>query len=136
MPARCRNSNPALAVALHEYASLLRRYLGNQRGAVSLMAGTLLLGIAFQLAGQQVVRAFIDAAQQGLTVLATYWSERVAWTATNRLRLDLTAHLLGLDAGFHQVHTPGELIERVDGDVNALAGFFSSFTVHLAGNLA
>jgi ATP-binding cassette, subfamily B, bacterial len=152
-----RGGRAGLAVALPEYWGLLRRYLGNQRGAGSLMAVSLLLGIALKLAGPQVVRTFIDAVQagapeaallraallflaisavqQGLTVLATYWSERVAWTATNRLRLDLTAQLVGLDLGFHQARTPGELIERVDGDVHALAGFFSSFAVHLIGNL-
>jgi len=64
-----------------------------------------------------------------------YWSERVAWTATNALRADLAAHLIGLDLSFHQAHTPGELIERVDGDVNALAGFFSSFVVRLVSSV-
>jgi ABC-type multidrug transport system fused ATPase/permease subunit len=72
--------------------------------------------------------------QQAMNVLANYWGERVAWTATNALRADLTAHLLRLDLGFHKQHTPGELIERVDGDVNALAGFFSSFVVQLVGS--
>jgi ATP-binding cassette, subfamily B, bacterial len=36
---------------------------------------------------------------------------------------------------FHKSNTSGSLIERVDGDVNALANFFSSFIIHLAGNL-
>ena len=151
-----RRMGGRVAVAVPDYWRLLRRYLGDQRGAVLLMAALLLLGIALQLAGPQVVRSFIDAVQagaaeaallraaflflavaglqQGVTVLATYWSERVAWAATNRLRLDLAARLLEMDLGFHQARTPGELIERVDGDVNALAGFFSSFAVHLAGN--
>jgi ATP-binding cassette subfamily B protein len=120
------------------------------------MSALLLASIGLQLVGPQVVRAFIDVArtdasegvliwaalafiavsiaQQAMNVLATYWSERVAWTATNALRADLAAHLLRLDQGFHKAHTPGELIERVDGDVNALAGFFSSFVVQLVGN--
>ena len=36
---------------------------------------------------------------------------------------------------FHKSHTSGALIERVDGDVNALANFFSSMIIHLFGNL-
>lgn len=36
---------------------------------------------------------------------------------------------------FHKSHTSGSLIERVDGDVNALANFFSSMIIHLVGNL-
>ncbi len=115
----------------------------------------LVISTAFQVAGPRVVRGFIDAAVGGapadslhrlaalfiavsgaaqvLRVLAAYWSEQVAWVATNALRLDLTAHLLSLDGGFHKTRTPGELIERVDGDVNDLAGFLSSFAGQLLG---
>ena len=146
-----------MKIPLSEYWQLLRRYLKHQRCAVLLMVVLLLVSIGLQLVGPQVVRAFIDAAragaservlvraalvfiavsvvQQVMSVLATYWSERVAWTATNDLRADLAAHLLRFDLGFHKARTPGEFIERVDGDVNALAGFFSSFVVRLVGSM-
>jgi len=71
---------------------------------------------------------------QGLAVAETYVAENVSWAATNALRADLLAHLLRLDATFHTAHTPGELIERVDGDVAALARFFSRFVVYVLGN--
>src|SRR3712207_2615767 len=35
---------------------------------------------------------------------------------------------------FHNVHTPGELIQRVDGDVGALTNFFSQFVIRILGN--
>ena len=35
---------------------------------------------------------------------------------------------------FHKKRTPGELIERIDGDVTALANFFSRFVVNVLGN--
>ena len=73
-------------------------------------------------------------AGQGLAVAETYVAENVSWTATNELRTDLVAHLLRLDAPFHTAHTPGELIERVDGDVSTLARFFSRFVVYVLGN--
>jgi ATP-binding cassette subfamily B protein len=60
---------------------------------------------------------------------------QVAWTATNALRIDLVAHLVRLDLGFHKTHPPGELIERVDGDVDALADFLSSFVIDLIGSV-
>ncbi|MCX6050097.1 MAG: ABC transporter ATP-binding protein [Chloroflexi bacterium] len=145
-----------MKIPTRAYWQLLQRYLAPQRGAVLLMSGLLLASISLQLTGPQVVRLFLDALQAGagipllirsallfigvtalqqvLSVGATYWSERVAWTATNQLRADLTAHLLQLDPSFHTAHTPGELIERVDGDVNELAGFFSSFIVQLVGS--
>lgn len=138
-------------IPIIRYWALLRQYLAPQRRAVGLMACLLLLSIGLQLTGPQVVRRFIDAVQRGadegvlvqvallflgvtvtqqmMKVFAGYWSERVAWTATNALRADLAAHLVRLDLSFHGVHTPGELIERVDGDVRELAAFFSSFAV-------
>ena len=73
-------------------------------------------------------------AGQGMAVAETYVAENVSWAATNALRADLLAHLLRLDATFHTAHTPGELIERADGDVATLARFFSRFVVSILGN--
>jgi len=55
--------------------------------------------------------------------------------ATNALRVDLVEHCLKLDLSFHKSRTPGELVERVDGDVNTLSRFFSQFTLYVLGNL-
>ncbi|MBC8077301.1 MAG: ABC transporter ATP-binding protein [Chloroflexales bacterium] len=73
-------------------------------------------------------------AGQGMAVAETYVAEHVSWAATNALRADLLAHLLRLDATFHTAHTPGELIERADGDVATLARFFSRFVISILGN--
>jgi ABC-type multidrug transport system fused ATPase/permease subunit len=140
------------------YTTLLRRYLGPQRGQAALLAMLLLGGIGLQLANPQIIRYFIDTTQSGgsraalrgaavlfiafalakqaLGLGTTYLSQQVSWNATNRLRKDLTLHLLRLDMAFHKTHTPGELIERVDGDVQALANFFSQFAVRVMGNTA
>lgn len=136
---------------------LLRAYLAPQRGRVALLAALLLGSIALQLAAPQAIRTLIDAAEAGATssVLlgaaglylalaaaqraagfgALYVGELVGWRATNGLRGDLAAHLLRLDMSFHKRHTPGELIERVDGDVGELGNFFSQFSVQVVGNL-
>src|SRR5205823_3127518 len=37
-------------------------------------------------------------------------------------------------ASFHAEHAPGELIERIDGDVSAIATFFSRFIVEVLGS--
>jgi ATP-binding cassette subfamily B protein/ATP-binding cassette subfamily C protein len=71
---------------------------------------------------------------QGMAVAETYLAEYVSWAATNALRADLLAHLLRLEASFHNAHTPGELIERADGDVATLARFFSRLTISVLGN--
>ena len=43
-------------------------------------------------------------------------------------------HCLRLDMSFHKAHAPGELIERLDGDVTALGNFFSQMVIRLFGN--
>ena len=56
-------------------------------------------------------------------MLVTWRATTAAWTTTNDLRLDMTRHVLGLDHEFHRRHTPGELIQRVDGDVTSVSEF-------------
>ncbi len=46
--------------------------------------------------------------------------KRVSELSAAQLRTDLMAHLMTLDMAFHQAHSPGTLIERVQGDVQAL----------------
>lgn len=135
---------------------LFRRYVGPHRGQAALLVVLLLASIALQLLNPQLLRYFIDSALAGadvralalaalafiavalatqvLTAAAQYVGEALGWSATNALRTDLTLHCLRLDLGFHKDRTPGELVERVDGDVTALAGFFSRFVVSVLGN--
>lgn len=139
-----------------QYSTLLATYLRPQRARVALLAVVLAGDIGLQLVNPQILRAFIDAAHAGaadstlatmavlfivvvlatqvVSSLATYCSEGVGWTATNNLRADLTRHCLRLDATFHQRHSPGALLERVDGDVAILSNFFSAFIVRVLGN--
>jgi ABC-type multidrug transport system fused ATPase/permease subunit len=121
-----------------------------------LLAATLCGAIGVQVVTPLVASRFIDRATaggalrtlialalltvglalvgQGLAIAETYVAENVSWTATNALRADLMTHLLRLDATFHTAHTPGALIERVDGDVATMARFFSRFVVYVLGN--
>ena len=87
-----------------------------------------LLGAAALFMGVAIVR-------QAIALTAVYVGENVAWTATNALRADLALHCLRLDMAFHKQHKPGELIERVDGDVNKLANFFSQLFIQLTSNV-
>ncbi|MBA3824203.1 MAG: ABC transporter ATP-binding protein [Ktedonobacterales bacterium] len=137
--------------------TFLRAYLGPQWRQVGLLLLSVLASIAADLANPLLVQHFIDlstgqgafsqlitiaiiflvvaVAGQGLTVAATAIATRVSWRATNRLRTDLTRHCLNLDLPFHATHAPGELVERVDGDVTKLGNFFSHFVVQVVGNL-
>jgi ABC-type multidrug transport system fused ATPase/permease subunit len=81
--------------------------------------------------------AFIGLAivQQLLAIGASYFGENVAWTATNALRGELARHCVQLDMSFHNDTSPGELIERIDGDVAELSNFFSQLVIRVIGNL-
>jgi ABC-type multidrug transport system fused ATPase/permease subunit len=72
--------------------------------------------------------------RQAFTVGVDYTGKDLGWKTTNALRADLALHCLRLDMSFHNARTPGEMIERVDGDVNTLSNLFSQFVVQIVGN--
>jgi ATP-binding cassette subfamily B protein len=144
-------------VPLRQYWDLLASYIQPQRARFTLLATLLLSSIGLQIVNPQIMRHFVDAVtagealpslmaaalaftaiallQQVLSVSATYFGENVAWVATNALRLDLARHCLKLDMSFHNSHSPGELIERIDGDVAEVSQFFSRLVIGMVGNL-
>jgi len=144
-------------IPLKRYWDLLGPYLLFQKGRFFLLVVLLLSSVSLQVINPQIVRYFIDTAtagaasrellaaalafigialfQQVLGVGATYLGEDVAWTATNELRAELARHCLNLDMSFHSGSSPGELIERIDGDVQELSNFFSQMVVRVLGNL-
>ena len=150
-------SAPRLSIRFRQYVDLLVDYLRPQTGLVTIVAVLLFTSIGLQLVNPQIIRYFIDEAlagspvsrligaaalftvialaQQIVDVLTAYTGGRVGWTATNALRADLAKHCLSLDMSFHNDRTPGEMIERIDGDANELGGFFSIFVVNLLANV-
>ena len=152
-----RLTGPRTKVPVRQYSALLLKYLRQQKGIVALASVLILTNIGLQLLNPQIMRYFIDEAvsgsplrtllaaagifvavalvQQVVGVLATYTSGQVGWNATNALRSDLARHALSLDMPFHNTHTPGGMIERIDGDAETLGGFFSTFAVQILGNV-
>jgi ABC-type multidrug transport system fused ATPase/permease subunit len=124
---------------------------------LALFAVLLVCGIVLTLVNPQIVRVFIDGAvagagsaalagtaalfllaaavRQGVMLATDYVGELIAWKSTNALRADLALHCLSLDLPFHKAHAPGELIERIDGDVSALANYLSRFSLRVLGNV-
>jgi len=86
-----------------------------------------------RLAVAYVVVALVSEAL-GLGVV--WGSVRLSWRAGNRLRERLAAHALRLEQAWHGRHSPGQLIERIDGDVEAMVVFFSGIAIEIAGNVA
>jgi ABC-type multidrug transport system fused ATPase/permease subunit len=127
-----------------------------RRSALVGLIGALVLGTVLPLLGPIIIGYFVDEATggastselvtiaafyllvavgaQGATVVRTWVASRQAWTATNRLREEMAAHALSLDVRYHGEHPPGEMIERVDGDVHAIAEFLVTFLVDILGS--
>lgn len=134
----------------------LLTYLKPVRGKLALLLVMLLTSTALQLINPQIVARFIDTAaadglvssllvlagaflvvavsNQLITVAVSYIGNDVAWRSTNKLRGDLLRHCLKLDMRFHNLKTPGEMIERVDGDVTGISNFFAMFIVQVIGS--
>ena len=140
-------------------AHLLWTYLRPQGARVLLLTLCLISGVALQLVAPQMISRFIDLvarhggvapierlwslaslfiaatlATQAVRLAGAYFSASVGWNAANRLREDLARHCLALDMSFHNARTPGELIERIDGDVSSLASVFSQFVFQILGS--
>lgn len=146
-------------IPLRHYGDLLVTYLRPQWVKAAWLLTLLLGNIGLQLLNPQIVRHFIDVAmgtdtgaantllltallfvgvglaQQLVSAFTTYFSADVGWAATNMLRADLAKHVLRLDMTFHNGTVPGQLIERIDGDVTLLSTFFSEFVIKVLGSL-
>ena len=144
-------------VPFRQYAALLSQYLKPQWMRVVLLAIFMFSGIGLTLLNPQILRYFIDTAKAGgalrslmiggvafvgiaalgqvVMLVSSYLGQDVGWRATNQMRGDLAHHCLQLDMSFHHERTPGEMVERVDGDTAALSNFFSEFIVQVIGSL-
>jgi len=136
--------------------SWLLKYLRPVKGRLLILLVMLLASTAAQIVHPQIVQRFIDTAadngivaslltlagiyliiavfNQLLTVAISYLGNDVSWRATNQLRGDLLKHCLRLDMRFHNVKTPGEMIERIDGDVTHMSNFFSMLIIKVIGS--
>lgn len=134
----------------------LMKYLRPVKWRMLLLLVLLLASTGMQLFNPQVVQRFIDTAAEGgtlerllflaclflivafsnqlIAVVVSYLGNDVSWRATNRLRGDLLLHCLRLDMKFHNEKTPGEMIERIDGDVTSVSNFFAMFIVQVIGS--
>jgi ATP-binding cassette, subfamily B, bacterial len=136
--------------------TLLTAYLRPERRPLAALVSVLVVAMLLPVAGPVLLGGVVDAALEGRPIGAlvtgaalflvvtlasdllqlgiTFWSVKLAWRIGNRLRLDLARHALGLDLTWHGSHSPGLLIERIDGDVEAIVRFSSTAVLNLVGN--
>ncbi|MCL2498091.1 MAG: ABC transporter ATP-binding protein/permease [Symbiobacteriaceae bacterium] len=74
-----------------------------------------------------IVYTVLSLLRQGAVVIYEALSEMVGLAATDALRVDTVAHCLALDLSYHKERTPGEMISRLDSDLNSISAFFGQF---------
>jgi ATP-binding cassette subfamily B protein/ATP-binding cassette subfamily C protein len=137
---------------------LLLRELRPERGAMAILGVVLVFAVGLPVVGQLLLGRFVDDAADGadtahlvrvavgfgavlvtahvLRLVVTALAVRLAWRIGNRLRVDLCRHALDLEHSWHAEHSAGEVIERVDGDIEAVTKFSSTAVLEVVGNLA
>jgi subfamily B ATP-binding cassette protein MsbA len=114
-------------IGLMGLAFLMMVIEGSTLGALSYMIEPLFDQVfasgqsgALILVGSAILALFLVRAVTSIT--GRWLLTRVNQTNAGRMQADLVRHLLTLDAGFFQTHSPGKLIERVQGDTQAAQG--------------
>lgn len=135
---------------------LLGRYLRPERRPLRALTAVLVVAMLLPVAGPVLIGRFVDDAAEGrnvsgllaiagaylavalagdlLQLFITWRSVGLAWRIGNRLRTDLAAHALDHELAWHGERSPGLLIERIDGDIEAITTFTSTAVLQLAGN--
>ncbi|WP_106744953.1 ABC transporter ATP-binding protein [Yoonia maritima] len=84
--------------------------------------------VAFGILTIFIVRAITSSGQRLLMTL-------VVQLTSASMRKHLLRHMMTLDSGFYQIHPPGQLIERVQGDVTSINSVWSSIVTALGRDL-
>lgn len=123
----------------------------------AVVVAALVAGSGVQVASPLVVRTFLDLARSGaaverlvavaalfvgvalagpaLEIVRAHAGAVLAWQAMNNLRQRLFRHAIDLGHAFFARSAPGNLLERIDGDVAKLGRLLSDLLPELAANL-
>ncbi len=85
------------------------------------------------LFGAAILGLFVLRA--GVSILSRYLLTRITQASTTALQVDLLRHMLRLEIGYFIAHAPGTLIERVQGDTQAVQGLWTTFVTGAARDI-
>ncbi|HEX8080478.1 MAG TPA: ABC transporter ATP-binding protein [Jatrophihabitans sp.] len=135
------------------------RRLGRHPLAITVLALTLFGGVGLSLLSPLLIRQYIDQEMTrsappvaSAAILVSGYllvslvvqlaavgeaavAERLARTVMDQVRVDVTQHCLTLGMDFHNATRPGDMVERIEGDVNLLANFLSRFVMMVVGQV-
>lgn len=138
------------------FGSFLMKYLKGEKKAIIVLAIFFIGNIVLQIFSPQVLSYFIDSAQSGKTlgyismivlmymvtivlnmaggVCESYFAQSFGWRITNSFRKDVMDHFLKIDIEHHGKWTSGEMITRLDEDVEGLFTYFYMLIFKLVGS--
>jgi ATP-binding cassette subfamily B protein len=138
------------------FAPFIIKYLKGQRKTMILLAVFFIGNIVLQILSPQVLSYFIDSAEVGKTlgyislivfiymvtiilnmavgVCESYFAKSFGWKITNSFRRDVMEHFLKIDMEHHEKWTSGEMITRLDEDVEGLFSYFYMLIFKLLGS--
>lgn len=70
-----------------------------------------------------------------ISIWNTYLSEKLGWKFCDYLRKDIFRIIFVSSVSLHKKTKAGEFLERIEGDINILVGFFSSMFVDIIGSI-
>ncbi len=137
--------------------NILREHLGQYKKRIAALCVLMLVSNGLLVISPQIIRYYIDTVttssrletvwnaaflymgigvvQLFVSIVAVAVTRDLAWRVTNRIRINLMSHCMKLDMTFHNKHKPGEMIERIDGDVSLLSAFVSDFVANILANV-
>ncbi|MEM7288564.1 MAG: ABC transporter ATP-binding protein [Actinomycetota bacterium] len=143
----------------HEHArprghwQALAALLAPFKGRVVALGAIAAVGATLPLVGPLLLKLIIDRAVEGaatadllvpagfyvgvavvsqVIAIAVLWAAtKLTWNVTDAARVELTGHVLDHELAFHHTKSPGELVERVDGDLTAVSDHLANFAVTL-----
>lgn len=138
------------------FGSFVMKYLKGQIKTMILLAVFFIGNICLQIVAPQILSYFIDSAESGKSlryirlivliylgtiilkmavgVCESYFAQRFGWKITNLFRKDVLAHFLKIDMEHHEKWTSGEVITRLDEDVEGLFSYFYILIFKLVGS--
>lgn len=134
----------------------IRNYLKRTKNTITILIIFMILNTGLIIVLPQILSKYIDKVEiesylhligiviiyiitVGVGIIVnianTFISEKIGWDICDDIRSDLVVKCMEYDIQYHKINQDGKLIERIEGDVNILSHFFSSFFINIFGNL-
>ena len=130
----------ALSLLLPQILSVYIDGIADGKGAVSKIGGFLTArgaenGILLALALCALGYCAAVLLKGVVSAVNIQIGERLSWNMCDHLRVKLPGRIFSFDMQFHKMSAQGSFLERLEGDIGLLSGFFSSMMIDIVGSL-